>query len=851
MASRNRIFTKLAKDIDPSGNIKTEGIASDVELGGGITVFNTRDQLPTSGNEQGDQAYVTGNNRLYIWNGSGWYNVALLNVAPSIQSVLDSDGGTTPFSLSIDGTATTITITAADSDGDPITYEAAADSDFAGLGTISQADNVFTITPFSSDSATTETGTITFTATDGVNVASSGVQTFRLFFVSALWDETVLSIGTNSANGLDNSTFVDRSSNAYTVTPTGSPVQTAFHPYLDNWSSEFSGSEWIQTVSTNSAFDFSAGGDFTIEMWVKDNLTTDGVRTIMNMKSGSYGFLFRRHSSNRWELYYNGSNRTYLYIADYGSLTDWYHMAITLQSGQLRWFVNGQEGFTTSSITQSNYNFTTLDLGSYSNGNWNGYISNVRVVKGTALYTSNFTPPTEKLTAVSGTTFLAHQSNRFIDNGGNNEPITISAGTLKVSAYNPFGQGYEYAVGENKGSAYIPQGSYINVNHGASQALLDNNFTIEWWMNLQAAVPNDNVLLDKGWGGSAYGELLIYNKGANYLAYMSSTGSTWNILSQFDTGWGQKLNEWQHFAIVRNGSQVAFLLNGKLTAGSTNIGSLSVFDTGDPITICNANGGTKNHPTTYISDFKWLVGTAVYDATGASVGDQVFTPPTSPVGNTNADLYLPMDNAGISDKTGNHILTLGGDVATSTTQTKFADTSMYFDGSGDYITSDLIDLSDGDFTVETWVYPTASGSASSTAIVFIGNSNVTIGNDIQLGIYITSTNTFTLRPYSGATDYSMTSSAQSLNTWHHLAITRDGSSFKAFVNGTQVGTTKTISGSLNAATNSQIGLWTLTGTAIYYTGYIENLQILKGVAKYTANFTPPVQTQGRVYQAES
>lgn len=178
--SRNRSFAKLAKDVDTSGNIVATGISSSVSLG--ATIYASRANLPSSGNTAGDQAYVTDNNRLYIWNGSGWYNIALLNVAPAISSVTDSDGGTSPFSLARDGTATTITITAADSDGDPITYTATADSNFAGLATLSQADNVFTITPFSQDSATTTSGTITFTATDGVNIASSGVQTFTLTF---------------------------------------------------------------------------------------------------------------------------------------------------------------------------------------------------------------------------------------------------------------------------------------------------------------------------------------------------------------------------------------------------------------------------------------------------------------------------------------------------------------------------------------------------------------------------------------------------------------------------------------------------------------------------------------------
>ncbi len=60
--------------------------------------------------------------------------------------------------------------------------------------------------------------------------------------VSAFWDETVLSIGTSSTNSLNNSTFIDRSTDNRTMTVVSAPTQTAFHPYLDNWSVEFDGS---------------------------------------------------------------------------------------------------------------------------------------------------------------------------------------------------------------------------------------------------------------------------------------------------------------------------------------------------------------------------------------------------------------------------------------------------------------------------------------------------------------------------------------------------------------------------------------------------------------------------------
>ena len=178
---------KLATEISPTGNITTSALASDVTdtiEGAGTSVYDSASLLPISGNSAGDTAFVQSTSRLYIHSGLGWYNVAVINNTPTVQSILDSDGGTTPFSLATDGTPTTITITAQDSDGDPLTYNYSADVDFGGLATISQASNVFTITPLGEDSATTESGTITFSVTDGINTATPAVQTFTLVFAA-------------------------------------------------------------------------------------------------------------------------------------------------------------------------------------------------------------------------------------------------------------------------------------------------------------------------------------------------------------------------------------------------------------------------------------------------------------------------------------------------------------------------------------------------------------------------------------------------------------------------------------------------------------------------------------------
>ena len=179
--SKNRKFAQIANDVAADGTLTAAAISSDVTLGG-ATTYSTRANLPTSGNTAGDQAYVSEDNRLYIWNGSGWYKIAIINATPTFVSITDSNGGTTPFALSTDGTPTTITLLGQDSDaGDSLTYSYVTDNAFNNMATITGSGSTYTITPFSEDSATATSGTVTFKVSDGASFAVD-INTFTLEF---------------------------------------------------------------------------------------------------------------------------------------------------------------------------------------------------------------------------------------------------------------------------------------------------------------------------------------------------------------------------------------------------------------------------------------------------------------------------------------------------------------------------------------------------------------------------------------------------------------------------------------------------------------------------------------------
>ena len=159
-----------------AGNFTPTGIA---EIAAGLEVYATKEDLPATGLTAGDQAYVTSDSRLYISNGSGWYNVALINATPSLT--ISPSGA---IVLAVDGsTPTVITLTGTDSDtaDENLTYSVDSDGSFANIATLSQDSSVFTITPLAEGSATPGSSTLTFKVSDGISFGSGTTQ-FSLTF---------------------------------------------------------------------------------------------------------------------------------------------------------------------------------------------------------------------------------------------------------------------------------------------------------------------------------------------------------------------------------------------------------------------------------------------------------------------------------------------------------------------------------------------------------------------------------------------------------------------------------------------------------------------------------------------
>ena len=167
---------------------------------GGITVYAAITDLPNTA-PAGRLAFVSGEKKLYLNDGTVWNLIESTNTAPVITGAPDPT-----YALATDGTPTVITLLANDPEGLPITYTYNT-TDIGTIATVSQNENVFTVTP-STNIADAGTFSITFTVNDGVN-ATDSVSSFTLKFLTyQLWNvgETAATLTTVSTSNLKNST---------------------------------------------------------------------------------------------------------------------------------------------------------------------------------------------------------------------------------------------------------------------------------------------------------------------------------------------------------------------------------------------------------------------------------------------------------------------------------------------------------------------------------------------------------------------------------------------------------------------------------------------------------------------
>jgi hypothetical protein len=391
--------------------------------------------------------------------------------------------------------------------------------------------------------------------------------------------------------------FVDRSSSGFTPTITGTPSIQAFSPFAPvagyststvGGSMYFSGTnDYLSTTVSSSAFTFGTA-DWTVEFWtyplIFGNMGLFQSSTVsggMVANSGSGGIQIYFTGSATIGIEINGGwlNTATTVLNRYA----WHHIALVKSSNNVKLYINGKvdSGFGTVSDT-TNYTATYACVGGYYSTSYlcNAYISNLRVVNGTAGYTGNFTLPTAPLTTTqsSGTNIAAISSGTSLLLDGANGAILdqtskhdlIASGSVQIStAQQKFGTGSLYFNGTTDYITTAGINPILMFGTGA--------FTIEHWIKYTATTAYINTIGDNSSFTTTNNFLLMWNyAGAGRLTFWINNAGVCSTANAYND------NAWHHVAVTRTTAGVITIWVDGIADGTasgysaTNVGTGSI-----------------------------------------------------------------------------------------------------------------------------------------------------------------------------------------------------------------------------------------------------------------------------------
>ena len=625
----------------------------------------------------------------------------------------------------------------------------------------------------------------------------------------------------------------------YTITPNGNSFLAAYSPYdRENayTTTTGGGSARLRPQGGNDYFtapassDFAMGtGDFTLEVWVyPENLSVHQMilDTITPGVSGSQAGRFVAYlNPNKLAYYRPGTGTTTSSGSQTVKLFSWNHLAWVRNSGTIKMYLNGEE---THSVSETyNFSLTNLTLGrdaaSGGAGQARSYWSDLRLVKGTAVYTSEFIPPTAPLGTISGTVLhLPFTDFRIFDKSQSYlPPQSVSVDRLGIT--NAVASSTQQHFSEN--TIYFDgTGDYIDI---PNPIIGTEDHTHEAWVYPTAGSTNYKGFFASAPDGSG--------SGINVSKDVAGGGNNSGPMAiSFNPVVPD--NEWSHVVLQRQSGVHSLYRNGVLQGTSTS--SINITSTNLRLASRYTNTTTYGFGG-YMHDFRVSKGLARYPyvakpvtltTTNSGMTKPDGTTPTVTASNVTL-LTCHAGTAGsatITDGSSNNTTIItNGNAVVSDFGPAPGMKSVYFDGTGDYLQCTLADtLGTADWTIEYWVY-----------------HNNTDDNDIHCAFggyapafyYRNGSSAFAVYHNPGISGNHNANITPIPRRWYHMAYVHDDSAntLTVFANGTQVDSF-TYTGNISSTT-FRIGD---DGTSAWMDGYISNLRIVKSTALYSANFTP-------------
>jgi hypothetical protein len=342
------------------------------------------------------------------------------------------------------------------------------------------------------------------------------------------------------------------------------------------------------------------------------------------------------------------------------------------------------------------------------------------------------------------------------------------------------------------------------------------NFTVEAWLYPTNLTGARQIASTRASSSTATSTAWSLGLNGSALAWFTTA---YNI-----SGGTLNVNAWNHVAAARVGSTLTLYLNG-ISIGTA---TLSNNFTDQQLAIGACINGTEPF-IGYISNLRVLRSSAAYTSN--------FAPPVSPLTAVqNNVLLLNGTSAGVYDMSMMNNYETVGNSSLVTNIKKYGNSSLYFDGDGDYIiapASQNYDFGNGNWTIECWVY---FNNVSNAAHIWQFGAN----SGSRTNIYLSGSK---IALWSGSAVITGTTTVIT-GTWYHIAVSFSASNTtsRLFLNGVSEGTNTSFNSHPKNASDIRFMVgWQPYGgvSGDLLNGYVDDLRITKGVARYTTTFTPP------------
>jgi len=423
----------------------------------------------------------------------------------------------------------------------------------------------------------------------------------------------------------------------------------------------FNGSSQYLTVPSNANLALGPG-DFTVECWFYRSSNT-GEGSLGEQGIISSGTV----AASQWTVRLSTSNKTLSYWLDgpanqvYGNTPTvtgtWYHVALVRNgtgTNNISIYLNGVlDGQTTSTYTVA---ADTIVIGrtytDLSDEYFNGYISNVRVVKGAAVYTQNFIPTSGPFTTSqtfnqSGIPSCPVQSSQtelllttpsnssYLTDSSTNAFTVTNVGTATSNPFNPFTE--NYTILANPGSVQLNgSNQYLTIPNNTSLDMSSGDFTVELWFN---PTTTSGAIFTKRNSNINYSPVQLIWGSSQFTVYISTTGSSWAVSSV--TSGSYLTGNWYHIALVRSSNLIYLYVNGVSSITPVAVSGSLMTNADSFVVGADAASGPGSVFNGYISNFRIIKGVAVYTS--------AFVPPAGPLNNSQVENQSGAPSAAVTN----------------------------------------------------------------------------------------------------------------------------------------------------------------------------------------------------------